>query len=279
MHAIQLHQGDALELLKALPSGAVDSVILDPPYGRTKLHWDRPLPWPALWPELHRIAKPSANLLIFSQQPFTSELITGNRANFRYELIWRKSRAVGFLDARCRPLRVHENILLFCQRWRGAGNRMEATYHPQKTPGTPYHKRRENDRRGNRAAHYGSSSDPFKPTLNASGERFPHSVIHLASRNEHGHPTAKPVDLLRWLVRTYSNPGEVILDCCMGYGSTGIAALLEGRRFIGMEKDPAIFAQAQQRLETYPQASRTHDPIAGYASSVEFVDVTQERDT
>lgn len=248
MTALTLRQGDALELLNNLPAGSVDCVMVDPPYGKTKLPWDKPLPWPQLWTALHRVAAPTANLLIFSQQPFASELIISNRAAFRYELIWHKTRATGFLDARCRPLRSHENILLFCQRWRGSKNRMQATYLPQMTPGTPYHKRRTNDRRGNRAAHYGSSSDPFKPTLNASGERFPHSVIRVASRNEHGHPTAKPVELLRWLVRTYTRPGEVILDCCMGSGSTGVAALVEGRRFIGMEKDAGIFAQAQARL-------------------------------
>ena len=249
MNPLTLHQGDALELLNTLPAGSVDSVILDPPYGITKLPWDQPLPWSTLWTELHRITPPTANLLIFSQQPLTSELIISNRAAFRYELIWQKTRATGFLDARCRPLRAHENILLFCQQWRGAGNRMKATYQPQMTPGTPYHKRRVNDRRGNRAVHYGSSSDPYQPTINATGERFPHSVISLPSVNEHGHPTAKPVELLRWLIRTYTRSGEVILDCCMGYGSTGIAARREGRRFIGIEKDPAIFCQAQARLE------------------------------
>ncbi|MFZ1828289.1 MAG: site-specific DNA-methyltransferase [Candidatus Competibacteraceae bacterium] len=245
---IQLLQGDAIDLLKTLPDRSVDSVIVDPPYGKTNLSWDRPLPWSDLWSELHRITPPTANWLIFSQQPFTSELVNGNRAAFRYELIWVKTRATGFLDARCRPMRAHENILLFCQQWRGAGNRMQAIYRPQMTPGTPYHKRRVNDRRGNRAAHYGSSSDPHQPTCNASGERFPHSVLHIPSVNEHGHPTAKPVELLRWLVRTYTRPGDLIMDFCMGFGSTGVAALKEGRRFIGIEKDPAIWAQAEARL-------------------------------
>lgn len=248
MTGVTLYQGDCLALLATLPDASIDCLITDPPYGKTKLPWDRQLPWPTVWPELQRITRPSANLLIFSQQPFTTDLIASNRAHFRYELIWQKTRATGFLDARCRPLRAHENILLFCQRWRGSKNRMEATYQPQMTPGSPYHKRRLNDRRGNRAAHYGSSSDPYQPTLNATGDRFPHSVIALPSVNEHGHPTAKPVELLRWLIRTYSRPGEVILDCCMGYGSTGLAALAEDRRFIGMEKDPAIFTQAQLRL-------------------------------
>lgn len=249
MNPLTLQLCDCLPALRAWPSASVDCVIMDPPYGRTKLPWDHPLPWAALWPELLRVTKPSANLLLFSQQPFTTDLITSNREYFRYELIWQKSRATGFLDARCRPLRAHENVLLFCQHWRGAGNRMLATYHPQKTPGIPYHKRRLNDRRGNRAAHYGSTSDPHQPTLNASGARFPKSVIPVRSVNEHGHPTAKPQELLRWLIRTYSNPGEVILDGCMGYGSTGLAALAEGRRFIGMESDPAIFAQARVRFQ------------------------------
>ena len=128
---------------------------------------------------------------------------------------------------------------------------MLATYHPQMTPGVPYRKLRTGDLRGNRAVHYGSSSDPYKPTINITGDRFPHSTICFPVRNNlYGHPTGKPLDLLRWLVRSYTDPGDVVLDCCMGSGSTGEAALLEGRRFIGIERDPALLEVARRRLET-----------------------------
>lgn len=252
----KLVRGDCHEVLSDLPAGKVNCVIADPPYGATKLAWDKPLNWAFLWPELHRVSPPTANLILFSAQPFTTDLINSNRQNFRYELIWRKTRATGFLDARCRPLRAHENIVLFCRQWRGAENRMLAVFHPQMTPGTPYRKLRVGDRRGNRAVHYGSTTDPRKPTINVTGDRFPLSIIEFSARkNVHGHPTAKPVDLLRWLVRSYSNPDDLILDCCMGSGSTGEAALLEGRRFLGIERDPALVEVARRRLETVAAAA------------------------
>lgn len=253
MERYDVRLGDCVEVLDALPAGAIVCVIADPPYGVTKLAWDKPLDWPTVWARLHRVTPPAANLILFAQQPFAADLIASNRPAFRYELIWRKSRATGFLDARCRPLRAHENILLFCRTWRGAGNRMLATYHPQMTVGRPYRKLRVGDRRGNRAVHYGSTSDPRKPTLNDSGDRFPHSVLDSASaKNPHDHPTAKPVGLLRWLVRTYSNPGDLVLDFCTGSGSTGEAALVEGRRFLGIERDPALVETARRRLAALP---------------------------
>ena len=251
-----LIHGDCHEVLDDLPDLAAACVISDPPYAVTKLAWDKPLNWPAIWPQLHRLTTPTANLILFAQSPSSVDLITSNRPAFRYELIWWKTRATGFLDARCRPLRAHENILLFCRQWRGAGNKMQATYHPQMTPGKPYVKLRAGDRRGNRAAHYGSTSDPRKLTINLPGDRFPTSVMEFASRkNPCGHPAEKPVDLLRWLVRTYSNPGDLILDFCCGTGSTGAAALVEGRRFLGIERDPALVEVARRRLEAIAAAA------------------------
>ena len=260
--------GDCHEVLNDLPAGTVDCVLTDPPYGVTKLPWDRALDWSALWPELHRITAPTANLILFSQQPFTTDLIVSNRSAFRYELVWRKTRATGFLDARCRPLRAHENILLFCRKWRGAGNQMLATFHPQMTTGKPYRKLRVGDRRGNRAVHYGSTTDPHQPTINLSGDRFPHSSITFSNGiSPYGHPTGKPLDLLRWLVRSYTDPGDVVLDCCMGSGSTGEAALLEGRRFIGIERDPALVEVARRRLEVLPIPAATPSAVAAPVAS------------
>ena len=245
----RLYCGEALALLKTLPDQSVDCVVADPPYATTKLSWDRGMDWPALWPELHRVTRPCANILLFAAPGrFAADLLNSNRAAFRYELTWVKTRATGFLDANCRPLRVRESILLFCRRWRGKGNQPLATFNPQKTPGEPYQKLRQGDRRGNRQVHYGSSSDPFKPTVNASGDRYPHDVLRFPGTPGGTHPTAKPVDLVRWLIRSYSNPGEVVLDFCMGSGSTGEACVLENRRFIGIENDPAFFTQARDRL-------------------------------
>jgi DNA modification methylase len=263
MERFQLLSGDCHEVLSDLPAGGAACVVSDPPYAVTKLAWDKPLDWPAVWAQLHRVTAPTANLILFAQQPFATDLIASNRPAFRYELIWRKSRATGFLDAHCRPMRAHENILLFCRQWRGAGNRMLATYHPQMTPGKPYSKRRAGDRRGNCAAHYGSTSDPHKPTVNLSGDRFPTSIMEFISwKNPCGHPTEKPVDLLRWLIRSYSNPGDLILDFCCGTGSTGVAALVEGRRFLGVERAPDLVEVARRRLDTVATPSAPSATVA-----------------
>lgn len=244
-----LHCGDALTILKQIPDGAADLIVADPPYGTTKLAWDQGLDWPALWPELHRVTRPTATILLFAAPGrCAADLLNSNREAFRYELTWMKTRATGFLDANCRPLRVRESILLFCQSWRGKGNRLVATFNPQKTPGDPYMKQRTGDRRGNRQIHYGSSTDPFRPTINASGERYPQDVLRFPSGNNGAHPTAKPVDLVRWLLRSYSNTGEVVLDFCMGGGTTGEACALEDRQFIGIERDKIFFNQAAERL-------------------------------
>lgn len=241
--------GDALAILKTLPDASADCVVADPPYTTTKLSWDQGMDWPALWHQLHRVTRPESNILLFAAPGrFAADLLNSNRAAFRYELTWIKTRATGFLDANCRPLRVHERILLFCRRWRGKGNQPLATFNPQKTPGEPYQKLRQGDRRGNRQVHYGSSSDPFKPTVNASGDRYPHDVLRFPGAPAGEHPTAKPVDLVRWLIRSYSNPGEVVLDFCMGSGSTGEACAREGRRFIGIERSEVFFTQARDRL-------------------------------
>lgn len=275
-----LHCSDALTILRQLPDDAVDLITADPPYGTTKLAWDQRLDWPALWSELHRVTRPESNILLFAQPGrCAADLLNSNREAFRYELTWAKTRATGFLDANCRPLRIRESILLFCRRWRGKGNQRLATYHPQKTPGEPYQKLRKGDRRGNRAVHYGSSSDPFKPTINTTGDRYPTDVIRFSSASAPVHPTAKPVDLLRWLIRSYSNPGEVVLDFCMGSGSAGEAAALENRRFIGVEQNEIFFKQACERLAMLAQENKSPSvgamPIRGAEFHID--DVSEKR--
>lgn len=232
-------------MLPKLPTTSVDVVITDQPYGTTALAWDRPIQWAEWWEQINRIAKPTAPVVCFSQQPFTTDLINSNRRAFRYELIWAKTMPVGWLDAKKRPLRAHENILIFCREYRGQRNALKSVYNPQMTQGAPY-QRRPGHRRP--SAHYGSNV--YDGGQRNTGTRYPRSVLSFS--NAHGgkspHPTRKPLDLLQWLVLTYSNRGDLILDPFMGSGSTGEAAKLLDRRFIGIEREAAYFQHCQRVL-------------------------------
>jgi site-specific DNA-methyltransferase (adenine-specific) len=224
-----------MAVLAGLPDAAVDAVIVDPPYGTTDLAWDTApqlAPW---WAQVHRVTKETGVIAVFTAQPFTSAVIGTNRKNYRYELIWSKTRPTGFLDANRRPLRSHENILIFARRMRGS------TYHPQKTPGRPYHARRS----GRRCAHYRQSKTV--ETVNR-GDRHPWSVLTFPHDVGGMHPTQKPLALVEWLVRSYTDPGDVVLDCYMGSGTTGEACALNGRGFIGVERDAEYFRFARHRI-------------------------------
>lgn len=231
---------DALTFLRNLPDQSVDAVITDPPYETTSLHFDQQtVNWPALWAEILRVAKPHAPIVMFAAGKFTPRLIMSNEAIWRYNLVWEKTLAGRSLDANRRPLATHEDIVVFCQNGYG-------TYNPQKTTGHPRKVGGGND----------SNAKQFGQHLKLaydSTERHPTSVLKFA--NGHGgqetlHPTQKPVDLMRWLVRTYSNPNDVVLDPFSGSGSTGVAAIIEGRQFCGCEFDAEYHRKALKRLES-----------------------------
>lgn len=245
---IHLHNNDAFAVMETLPDGKIDCLITDPPYGTTALAWDHAIDYPRFWREAERVTRETAVIVVFCAQPMMTDLVTSNRRHFRYELIWHKTMPVGFLDAGKRPLRAHENIAVFCRRWRGAKNAKISTYNPQWWFSTPYTK---NQGRGeDRAGHYGKIHDTGS-SGSADGRRHPISVLTYANRtgSKSPHPTAKPVELLKWLVATYSNAGDLVLDPYMGAGSTGIAARQLGRDFIGIELDSAYFEIARQRMD------------------------------
>lgn len=241
----------------------MDALITDPPYGTTELPWDRKLDLSLFWTQAHRVCKERAIIVLFSQQPFTSDLIHSNRKAFRYELIWHKTAAVGWLSANSRPLRAHENILIFARRFRGS------TYHPQKRQGKPYRPSYKGA-----ARHYGRQRGPSVRALGVptsgvpaqassnngagssatigSGERYPRSVLLCSNRNTPSlHPTQKPLDLMLWLVQSYSHVGDVVLDPFMGSGSTGAACRQTGRSFIGIEREREYFEVAKERLQRH----------------------------
>ena len=228
-----LLRGDCLELIKDIPDGSVDMVLCDLPYGTTDCAWDKVLPLIPLWKEYRRVAKKNAAIVLFAAQLFTTDLIESNRKMFRYDLVWRKNRAVGFLNANRMPLRAHESILLFYRKL--------PVYHPQKTPGKPYVSTSEHKTQIYR-------NHKRTATIN-TGDRHPQSVLDFSLDQNHEHPTVKPVALLEYLIRTYSDEGETVLDNCMGSGSTGVACINTGRRFIGMELDPGYFETAKRRVK------------------------------
>jgi DNA modification methylase len=234
----ELRLGDALELLASLETASVDALITDPPYATTALAWDQPVDWPAFWREAERVCKPTAPMVVFSAQPFTTDLIASNRKHFRYDLIWTKTMGTRFLDAGRMPLRAHEHLAVFCQKGYGTYNRqLEAAERVTSGPVT----------RGlGERAHY----EGVRTLGNNEGGKCPLSWRQHSNANFRSvHPTQKPLDLMRWLVRTYSNPNALVLDPFAGSGTTGVAALLESRRFIGSEREPKYHEIALRRLE------------------------------
>lgn len=234
---VELMHGDCLELMSKIPDASVDMVFCDLPYGCTHNDWDVKIDLDALWGGYHRVCKKNAAIILTAVQPFTTDLVNSNRKEFRYSLVWDKKAPVGFLNAHRMPLRVHEDILVFYQKL--------PVYHPQMRTGKMREKGTKYTSDGTR--NYGK----FHATKNTNDQYFPTSIIEISNANRGGktHPTQKPVDLMRYLIRTYSDPDSVILDNCMGSGSTGVAAVLEGRSFIGIEMSDEYFDAASRWID------------------------------
>ena len=229
-----IHHGDCLAILPTLPAQSVDAIIADPPYGTTSCKWDSVIPLAPMWAELKRVIKPRGAIVLFAAQPFTSALVMSNVEWFRQEIIWDKVLPVGFLDANRRHLRRHENVLLFS----GEGY---MTFNPQFGTGSAYDK----PPKGQAGAY--SAFGSIRSV--SDGKRYPTSIVVVSNANQDKqHPTQKPVDLFRYLIRTYTNEGETVLDFTMGSGTTGVAAMKEGRKFIGIELDAGYFDIAKRRI-------------------------------
>ena len=236
---IELWQGDCLELMKNIPDGSVDLVLCDLPYGTTRNKWDSIIPLDRLWEQYKRVIKDNGAIVLFSAEPFTSLLITSNIQWFRYDLIWSKTQGSDFLNANRKPLRAHENICVFYKK--------QPTYNPQKTDGKPYKAKSGETTSSNFGKFNGNHH-----TENKDGKRCPLSVLRFSGEHNRGkqHPTQKPTDLLEWLIKTYTNKGEIVLDNSMGSGSCGVACVNTNRHFIGIELDDGYFNIAQKRIKT-----------------------------
>lgn len=230
--------GDCLERMKELPDASVDLILCDLPYGTTVCKWDSVIPFDALWSAYHRIAKPNAAIVLTASQPFTTALIASNLKDFKYCWIWEKTIASNFMHAKRRPGNKHEEVAVFYQH--------QPTYNPQMVPGEPY-----SDKARNRTIGLGRDADNTKAALTNSGTRYPGSVVKFSNGNNGNvHPTQKPVSLMEYLILTYTNEGETVLDNCMGSGTTGVACIHTDRSFIGMELDEGYFNIALERINT-----------------------------
>lgn len=252
---MKLLQGDCLELMREIPDGSVDMVLCDLPYGTTHCKWDVVIPFDPLWEQYERVIKENGAIVIFSAQPFTTDLICSNRKHFRYEIIWEKTQQTGFFNAKKMPLRCHENICVFYKKL--------PTYNPQMwTHPNPQigRKRKNSDYKKTNGGAFGTVSKEKAESwvYCDDGTRFPRDVIKFSNwngslfgdkRKSVPHETAKPVPLLEYLIKTYTNPSEIVLDNCMGSGSTGVAAVNTGRDFIGIELDTGYFETACRRIE------------------------------
>lgn len=249
MPAIQLIKDDCLKAMRNIKDGSIDMILCDLPYGKTNNYWDKIIPSEPLWEQYKRVIKENGAVVLFAQQPFAARLIMSNLKQYRYEWIWEKSMGTGFLNSNRMPLKKHENILVFYKKL--------PVYNPQKTKGIPYTRSGED-----------KSSDNYNkfrgmPSVNKDGMRYPVDILRfpqpICSGEKIYHPTQKPVELLKYLISTYTNEGGTVLDNCMGSGSTGVACIDLNRNFIGIELDDGYFQTAESRINAHLKKQKAAD--------------------
>lgn len=241
VQASEVLQGDCLELMKDIPDGSVDMILADLPYGTTACKWDTIIPFEPLWEQYKRIIKPNGAIVLTASQPFTSALVMSNPKMFKYDWVWQKPKGTGHLNAKHQPMRDKEDILVFCKK--------TSVYNAQKTEGEPY-----KDKAGKDHAASTSLTDSYGKYTNYrevnTGFRYPKQVLQFGVV-ERGtvHPTQKPVALFEYLIKTYTNEGDLVLDNVAGSGTTGVACQNLNRNFILMEQEPEYVEIIKQRLK------------------------------
>lgn len=233
-------QGDCIQVMKDIDDESIDMVLCDLPYQVTNLPWDTIIPFEPLWAAYKRIIKKNGAIVLTASQPFTSKLVMSNLEMFKYEWIWEKSKSTGFLDCSYRPMRSHENILVFYTE--------KPTYNAQKEEGEPWNRgrvKRPKSCWGEQAEHYAE---------NTTGERHPKSVIKIPNGNNNSiHPTQKPTELFSYLIRTYTNAGDLVLDNTSGSCTTAISCINTGRNYICIEQDETYCQLGRQRIAKHLQ--------------------------
>jgi DNA modification methylase len=233
---IDLRKGDCLEIMKTIPDGSIDAVITDPPYGTTACKWDSVIDFDLMWEQLNRIIKPNGAIVLFGSEPFSSALRMSNIKNYKYDWIWEKSRKTGHLNAKKMPLMINENISVFYKK--------QPTYNPQGL--IKCNKIKKNTEGRKKANVFG---DTLKDEHLQTKTNYPTRIIKFANEHNVGkHPTQKPVPLMEYLIKTYTNENETVLDFTMGSGTTGVASKNLNRNFIGIEMDDIYFNIAKERI-------------------------------
>jgi len=239
--------GDCLIEMKKIKDASIDMILCDLPYGTTQCKWDTIIPFDNLWNEYERIIKHNGAIVLTANQPFTSALVMSKINLFRYSLVWEKSKSTGYLNSKKMPMRSHEDILIFYKSL--------PTYNPQKTIGLPYDKGK-----ANRPTEVYREQKGEIHVKNKDGLRFPRSIQYFKTAESEGkvfHPTQKPISLFEWLIKTYSNENDLILDNCMGSGTTAIASIKTNRNYIGIENDENYFNISIERINEYKKKPYT----------------------
>ena len=237
----KLYLGDCLEVMKAIDDKSIDAIICDLPYGTTACKWDIVIPFEKLWQSYKRIVKDNGAIVLTASQPFTSALVMSNTDMFKCTWVWNKTKATNYVKARQMPMKYHEDILIF--------GKNKLIYNPQMETGKPYVKK---------AVSVAKEGTVFVDTRKIgdininTGTRFPSSIIKISNDNHNSlHPTQKPVPLLEYLIKTYTNEGDLVLDNCIGSGTTAIAAINTGRNWIGIEKEQKYYDIAKKRISAH----------------------------
>ena len=241
--------GDCLERMKEIPNGSVDMVLTDPPYGATACKWDSVIDFTLMWAELNRVIKPNGAIVLFGSEPFSSTLRCSNLGMFKYDLVWEKSKGSNFVHSKYQPLKTHENIIVFSKGGAAQGSKTPMKYYPQMTIGVPYDKGFGHNKINTLNGGLNKASSIH--LKNETGNRFPRSVHYYKTAESEGsfHPTQKPVPLLEYLIKTYTQENETVLDFTFGSCSTGVAALNTNRKFIGVEMEEKYFDIGASRMK------------------------------
>lgn len=255
MDSVTLWQGDCLELMKQIPSGSINLVLCDLPYGTTQNKWDAVIPFVPMWDQYARICRDTSPIVLFAAQPFTSVLVASNLKDFKYTWVWKKSQAVGHLNAWKQPMRNTEDIVVFYKK--------QCPYSPILVDKKPENIRPLSNRTRT-SSNYGDHKLDVHKCPN--DKTMPATVLEFNNAQGTVHPTQKPVALMEYLIQTYTKEGDLVLDNCMGSGTTGVACINTNRRFIGIEKDEGYFQIAKNRIN---QALKTRlgDTISEHESS------------
>lgn len=234
---MKLIHGECIDVMSGMPTESVNLILCDPPYGTTQCKWDVTIPFDKLWLQYERILKHYGCIALFGSQPFTSLLISSNLKLYKYSWVWNKvNRPTGHLNSKKQPLRITEDVCIFYKN--------QPTYNPQMVQGVPY-----STKSGKSSSNYGAQVDTV---THSDGMRYPQNLLSISiSQEGRLHPTQKPVEIMEYMIKTYTNENDTVLDNCMGSGTTGIACINTKRNFIGIEQDTTYFSTAKSRLETH----------------------------